>query len=97
MLTRLSDEVGPERGLLICCSAFRCDPGEFSNLTIKKIPNAVLKKCEWGHDDHSLEIQNLTKAPPELEEQTEDKPAKPRRKFGKGNPNQLSLFDKGGD
>ncbi|MCG7852333.1 MAG: site-specific DNA-methyltransferase, partial [Methanosarcinaceae archaeon] len=56
MLTRLSDEVGPERSLLICCSAFRCDPGQFTNLTIKKIPKAVLKKCEWGHDDYSLEI-----------------------------------------
>ena len=93
MLTRLSDEVGPERSLLICCSAFRCDPGQFPNLTIKKIPKAVLKKCEWGHDDYSLEIKNLPKAPPEPVEQTEDTPAKPRRKFGKGNPAQTTLFD----
>ncbi len=97
MLTRLSDEVGPERSLLICCSAFRCDPGQFSNLTIKKIPKAVLKKCEWGHDDYSLEIQNLPNAPPEPEEHTEDKPAKPRRKFGKDNPTQVTLFDMGSD
>ena len=97
MLTRLSDEVGPERSLLICCSAFRCDPGQFTNLTIKKIPKAVLKKCEWGHDDYSLEIKNLPKAPPEPEDQTEDTPAKPRRKFGKGNPAQAKLFDMGGD
>ena len=102
MLTRLSDDVGPERSLLICCSAFRCDPGQFTNLTIKKIPKAVLKKCEWGHDDYSLEIKNLPKAPPEppacalhadREEQTEDTPAKPWRKFGKGNPAQTALFD----
>ena len=93
MLNRLSDEVGPERSLLICCSAFRCDPTQFPNLTIKKIPKAVLKKCEWGHDDYSLEIKNLPKAPPEPEEQTEDTPAKPRRKFGKGNPAQTILFD----
>ena len=93
MLTRLSDEVGPERSLLTCCSAFRCNPDQFSNLTIKKIPKAVLKKCEWGHDDYSLEIQNLPKAPPELEESSEDRPAKPRRKFGKGNPAQATLFD----
>ncbi len=93
MLTRLCDEVGPERSLLICCSAFRCDPGQFPNLTIKKIPKAVLKKCEWGHDDYSLEIKNLPKAPPEPDEQTEDTPAKPRRKFGKDNPAQATLFD----
>ncbi|MBW1939502.1 MAG: site-specific DNA-methyltransferase [Deltaproteobacteria bacterium] len=93
MLTRLSDGVGPERTLLICCAAFRCDPGQFPNLTIKKIPKAVLKKCEWGHDDYSLEIKNLPKAPPEPDEQTKDTPAKPHRKFGKGNPAQATLFD----
>jgi adenine-specific DNA-methyltransferase len=93
VLTHLSDEVGSERSLLICCSAFRCSPGQFSNLTIKKIPKTVLKKCEWDHDDYSLEIQNLPKAPPELEEPTEDRPAKPRRKFGRGNPAQATLFD----
>jgi len=106
MLTRLSDEVGSERSLLICCSAFRCDPGQFPNLTIKKIPKAVLKKCEWGHDDYSLEIKNLPKAPPEpparalhadREAQTEDAPAKPRRKFGKGKTAQATLFDIGDD
>ena len=96
MLTRLSDEVGPERSLLICCSAFRCNPGQFPNLTIKKIPKAVLKKCEWGHDDYSLEIQNLPKAPSEPEEPVEDKPTKSRRKFGKNNPAQALLFDMGG-
>ena len=97
MLTRLSDEVGPGRSLLICCSAFRCDPGQFPNLNIKKIPKAVLKKCEWDHDDYSLEIQNLPKAPPKSEESTKDGPAKPRRKFGKGNPAQATLFDMGDD
>ncbi|MCA9473966.1 MAG: site-specific DNA-methyltransferase, partial [Nitrospira sp.] len=95
MLTRLSDEVGPERSLLICCSAFRCDQTQFPNLTIKKIPKAVLKICEWGHDDYSLEIQNLPNAPSEPEEPRKDKPTKPRRKFGKDKPVQASLFDKG--
>ncbi|MDA3896196.1 MAG: site-specific DNA-methyltransferase [Desulfobacteraceae bacterium] len=69
MLTRISDEVGAERSLLICCTAFRCKADEFTNLTLKKIPNAVLQKCEWGKDDYSLEIQNLpeTDAVPEQE------------------------------
>lgn len=97
MLTRISDEVGPGRSLLICCSAFRCDPGQFPNLTIKKIPKAVLKKCEWSHDDYSLEIKNLPKAPPKPEEQTEGTPAKPPRKFGKDKTAQAVLFDMGGD
>ncbi len=35
----------------------------YSNLTIKKIPKTVLSRCEWGHDDYSLKIENLPKAP----------------------------------
>jgi len=98
MLARLSDEVGSERSLLICCSAFRCDPSQFPNLTIKKIPKAVLQKCEWGHDDYSLEVKNLPAAPPTLEqEEPDDRPANSRRKSGKGKPRQASLFDMGGD
>ncbi len=100
MLTRLSDEVGPERSLLICCSAFRCDPDRFPNLTIKKIPKAVLKKCEWDHDDYSLEVKNLPKADFRNDENgmmddEKEIPAKLRRKFGKDNPDQASLFDRG--
>ncbi|MDP1587178.1 MAG: site-specific DNA-methyltransferase [Prosthecobacter sp.] len=63
LLAKLSDEVGPQRSLLVCCAAFRGDASAFPNLTVKKIPKAVLAKCEWGHDDYSLEIQNLPRAP----------------------------------
>jgi adenine-specific DNA-methyltransferase len=41
------------------CTAFRSRSGSFPNLTIKKIPNTVLAKCEWGQDDYSLQIENL--------------------------------------
>ena len=60
MLEKISEDVGSNRSLLICCSAFRCkDLSAFPNLTVKKIPKAVLKKCEWGHDDYSLAVENL--------------------------------------
>jgi adenine-specific DNA-methyltransferase len=65
MLTRISDEVGPDRSLLICCTAFRCDPSRLPNLTLKKIPNAVLTRCEWGKDDYSLAVANLPPRPVE--------------------------------
>src|SRR5208283_3765738 len=62
-LQKLSDEVGENRSLLVCCSAFRIkDTAQFPNLTIKKIPKMVLNRCEWGRDDYSLEIRNLPKA-----------------------------------
>lgn len=63
-LQKLSDEVGENRSLLVCCSAFRIkDVSQFLNLTIKKIPKMVLNRCEWGRDDYSLEIKNLAEAP----------------------------------
>ena len=62
-LQQLADEVGPDRTLLVLCTAFR-SRGEFSNLTVKKIPKHVLSRCEWGHDDYSLRVENLPKAPP---------------------------------
>ncbi len=61
-LQQLSDEVGAERSLLVLCTAFR-GRGEYPNLTVKKIPKQVLSRCEWGHDDYSLQVENLPKAP----------------------------------
>lgn len=65
-LAQLSDEVGTEQTLLVLCSAFRGNAEVFTNLTIKKIPNQVLSRCEWGHDDYSLKVENLPQAPPKL-------------------------------
>ena len=62
-LQQLSDEVGAERSLLVLCTAFR-GRGEYPNLTVKKIPKQVLSRCEWGHDDYSLQVENLPKAIP---------------------------------
>ena len=62
-LRRLNEEVGPKRSLLICCGSFTAkDLSDFPRLTVKKIPKAVLHRCEWGHDDYSLEIRNLPEA-----------------------------------
>ncbi len=96
MLTKISDEVGPNRSLLICCGAFKCDVSQFDNLTVKKIPKAVLKKCEWGHDDYSLEIRNLpqpsvTTAPAGAGGTGE--PKRPVRKYGKDKDTGPTLFD----
>jgi adenine-specific DNA-methyltransferase len=63
-LEQLSDEVGPNRTLLVLCLAFRGKTERWRNLTVKKIPKAVLARCEWDHDDYSLQVQNLPKAPP---------------------------------
>ena len=63
-LQQLSDEVGSGRTLLVLCTAFRARTDRFPNLTVKKIPRAVLARCEWGKDDYSLRVENLPQAPP---------------------------------
>lgn len=62
-LQQLSDEVGPDRSLLVLCTAFR-GRGDYPNLTVRKIPRQVLSRCEWGHDDYSLQVENLPAAKP---------------------------------
>ena len=63
-LQQLSDEVGPTRTLLVLCTAFRGKADRYPNLTVRKIPKQVLSRCEWGHDDYSLQVENLPKASP---------------------------------
>ncbi|MCM8611878.1 site-specific DNA-methyltransferase [Accumulibacter sp.] len=63
-LQQISDEVGPDRSLLVLCTAFRAKADAYPNLTVKKIPKQVLSRCEWGHDDYSLQVENLPKEPP---------------------------------
>jgi len=88
-LQELSDEVGPERSLLVLCTAFR-GRGDYANLTVKKIPRQVLSRCEWGHDDYSLKVENLPQAPP-------SPPAPlPEGEGRKGVPRQASLFGEEG-
>ncbi|MFC1080102.1 site-specific DNA-methyltransferase [Pasteurella multocida] len=102
-LQSLSDEVGEGRNLLICCSAWRGLTAaqveeRFPNLTLKKIPKMILARCEWGHDDYSLNIANLPMAEPEP--MLSEKPSSVKAKMTKGKSavkNQGDLFEVNGD
>jgi len=61
-LDALSQEVGDGRSLLVLCSAYRGNADLWPNLTVRKIPNHIRSKCEWGHDDYSLNVANLPQA-----------------------------------
>ncbi|RSV29455.1 site-specific DNA-methyltransferase [Sphingomonas sp. ABOLH] len=63
-LRLLSEEVGPDRSLLICARAFSGNIDAFENLTCRKIPASILSKCEWGRDDYSLNIAALPEREP---------------------------------
>jgi adenine-specific DNA-methyltransferase len=100
-LAKLSDEVGDNRSLLVCCAAFRGKADAFPNLTIKKIPSAVLAKCEWGHDDYSLNVANLPKGapPPEpipAEVAQASTPKQARRRTAAAQPSLFSPEEQGG-
>ena len=100
-LQALSDEVGKDRNLLVCCAAYRGVTADqaserFPNLTIKKIPKMVLARCEWGHDDYSLNVANLPIAEPDISSKPE-KPQKtkklPAKKQAIAPTQQNGLFD----
>ena len=80
-LRYLSDDVGPDRTLLVLCAAWRGDADRFANLTLKKIPAAVLDRCEWGRDDYSLTVAELPAAP------------EPALEAGDGTADALPLFN----
>lgn len=89
MLQKLSDDVGESCTLLICCGSFDGKKDSYGNLTIKKIPKAILKKCEWNHDDYSLEIKNLPMSAPD----PQPSPAPRKKSFKKQQDNnQLELL-----
>lgn len=86
-LQQLSEEVGSDRSLLVLCSAFRGNGDRWPNLTVKKIPNHIRSRCEWGHDDYSLNVENLPKASPKAEPEgaAPEKAAKQPDLFGSKN------------
>ena len=69
-LQQLNDEVGTDRTLLVLCKSFNGKADRWPRLTVKKIPKAVLTRCEWGHDDYSLRIENLPQAPQKMAQQS---------------------------
>jgi adenine-specific DNA-methyltransferase len=93
-LQRLSDEVGEGRSLLVLCGAFRgYDPEAFANLTVKKIPKTVMNRCEWGHDDYSLEIENLPMKTMAPEPNPDPKPSARGKGERRAETQQRSLFE----
>ena len=97
----LSDEVGAGRSLLICCSAWRGMTADqaaerFPNLSLKKIPKMILKRCEWVHDDYSLNVANLPMAEEEPDPRSSENQPSAKTKPVKRKSaveNQGGLFD----
>lgn len=72
-------------------TAFRADAAAFPNLNVKKIPKAVMHRCEWGRDDYSLEISALPE-PPSTATAPEPAAAPRRRRATRGLASAPTLF-----
>lgn len=68
-LDSIASDVGAFENLLICAPAF--DVGlnkRYDNITVKKIPQSVLDKCEFGADNYNLNVVDV----PDLDEEDWD-------------------------
>ncbi len=94
-LQQLHEQMADDESLLICCTSFQPEcRNRYSNITIKKIPQMLLGRCEFDKDDYSLNIVSV----PEIEEEeeldeeamssSEDKDNKDDKTY-----NQPTLFD----
>lgn len=59
-LAAIAEQMKEGESLLVCCTAFQKEcRSAFANITIKKIPQMLLGRCEFAHDDYSLNIVEL--------------------------------------
>lgn len=65
-LDAISETMQEGESLLICCTAFQKECATHApNITVKKIPQMLLGRCEFNKDDYSLNIINM----PQLDEE----------------------------
>lgn len=99
-LDSIYDEMQPGESLMVCCKAFQKEcKHKYPNITLKKIPQMLLGRCEFGKDDYSLNIVNMP-----VEEKEEDmeiiepdfietKESVQEIRDKKNQKNELTLFD----
>lgn len=69
-LDSIHDDMQEGEKILICCKAFQKEcKNKYPNISLKKIPQMLLDRCEFGKDDYSLNIVNMPKDDTELDEE----------------------------
>lgn len=65
----ISETMQDGESLLICCTAFQKECATHAkNITVKKIPQMLLGRCEFNKDDYSLNIIDM----PQLDDESEE-------------------------
>jgi len=68
VLAAISGEMKDDESLLICCKSFDAGVANgYGNITVKKIPGAILGSCEFDKANYNLNIIN----PPVIEDEEE--------------------------
>lgn len=68
-LTSIHSQMKENEHLVIACKTFEAGLEKaFKNITIKKIPNTLLGRCEFGKENYNLNIISV----PQLDEEEED-------------------------
>jgi len=72
-LDKIHEEMSGEESLLICAKSFapECED-RHPNITIKKIPQMILGKCEYGQENYDLNIIESTEETAEDQELTNE-------------------------
>lgn len=71
-LDKLSADLGFSDIVLVCCPAFESGlDGKYENIDLKKIPQSILDRCEFGKDNYNLNIIDTS----DIEDEWEDEEA----------------------
>jgi adenine-specific DNA-methyltransferase len=95
-LDQIKQEMQGDENLLICCKSFQPEcMHRYPNISLKKIPQMLLGKCEFGKDDYRLNIIDIPSDDKKCELQNEEDflVDVPQPKKEKGKSDQTTLFD----
>lgn len=86
-LDAILETMADGESLLVCCKAFQPECKNFSSrITVKKIPTVLLGRCEFDHDDYSLNVFELPEVEAEAEIDDEGIPSDAPDGEGKAEP-----------
>lgn len=72
-LDSIHAQMTENESLLICAKSYAPETeNHFANITIKKIPQMILGKCEFGKDNYDLNIIKATEVEAEISEEVQD-------------------------
>lgn len=73
LLNKIQHELKEDESLLICATHYEENCiDKFSNITVKKIPQSLLKRCEFGKLEYNLNVTEEEHQDTEVEDMEED-------------------------